>query len=835
MGNTTVVATGVKNQGDAEANKLYQLVDLKGGGELVEMAKVARWTKNWADLNERIQRDVKPFLYNGGQGKYIPIVDLVKIRNKDRQKSGIKASKNKQKSAQDQARIDNIMQLEINQIDGFLSRHDHKSRFQCWDLEKRGTVGENILHLCLLNATQTHADLAKRLLMFFPKMLNDIYVGEEYYGENILHIAIVNEDPAMVKFLLDKGVDFEARVCGNFFTPDDQKSSRTDSLDHEWVNVCKETNYEGNVYWGDYPLSFAACLNQEECVRLLIAKGANPNLQDCNGNTVMHMLVIYDNMQMFDLLHSFGGRLDIKNRQNLTPLTLAAKLARKNMYEHILEMVREVYWLYGNVTSAGYPLSDVDTISRTGEINMDSALHLIVKGNLEGHLEMMDGVIVKLLQEKWKTFVGFRFYRRFILFILYFICFAVAFGLRRGENPCTTDQSSPLPSFCDLYSNQTEADSCYLLVPYQVIDIARMTLESITLVAAVIYIFLALKEIYHQGFKVFFSTLTGAPAKTLFLMSCLFVIAMLPGRAACCPTFEDIVGVMAILCTAPYFLFFCRGFRIVGPSIVMIYNMIRRDLLQFFIIYVVFIIGFSQSMYVIFLNQQDSPFGSPEDAVMAMIVMSLGQFGDFYDRFKDTDYPTVYVAFHSDPTCSNCTKLDNCTVFCNPMDAVVGMFSMSVGDFEDLYSLFRGLPHPYRNTIKIIFIVYMIMVAILLINMLIAMMARTYEMVTNTQKEWFRQWANIVLVVEQTVTTESRRQQMIKYSVPFGDNERALMIRWHQSEKEKEELKFIRNKNKISQKAMASLKSRDRRSSIRKMMPNTEISFSNAQSGRFNI
>ena len=48
------------------------------------------------------------------------------------------------------------------------------------------------------------------------------------------------------------------------------------------------------MYLGEYPLSFAACLGQEECVRLLIAKGANPNFQDSNGNTVMHMLVIHD-------------------------------------------------------------------------------------------------------------------------------------------------------------------------------------------------------------------------------------------------------------------------------------------------------------------------------------------------------------------------------------------------------------------------------------------------------------------------------------------------------------------------------------------------------------
>lgn len=68
-----------------------------------------------------------------------------------------------------------------------------------------------------------------------------------FQGETVLHLAIVNEDPAMVKFLLDKGADVEARVCGNFFTPDDQRESRTDVLDHEWVSLCRETNYEGWV------------------------------------------------------------------------------------------------------------------------------------------------------------------------------------------------------------------------------------------------------------------------------------------------------------------------------------------------------------------------------------------------------------------------------------------------------------------------------------------------------------------------------------------------------------------------------------------------------------
>lgn len=59
----------------------------------------------------------------------------------------------------------------------------------CWDLEQRGGVGETVLHLCLLSATSIHADLAKRLLKFYPKLIYDIYLSEEYYGTVELSMA----------------------------------------------------------------------------------------------------------------------------------------------------------------------------------------------------------------------------------------------------------------------------------------------------------------------------------------------------------------------------------------------------------------------------------------------------------------------------------------------------------------------------------------------------------------------------------------------------------------------------------------------------------------------
>lgn len=106
MGNTAVVASGVKNQADSQSKKLYQLVDLKGGGELVECMKRAGWTKNYTELDEKILSELPKFLYNGGEGKKIPIVDLVIARNKDRQKSKIKIGKDKQNRAKELAKLD---------------------------------------------------------------------------------------------------------------------------------------------------------------------------------------------------------------------------------------------------------------------------------------------------------------------------------------------------------------------------------------------------------------------------------------------------------------------------------------------------------------------------------------------------------------------------------------------------------------------------------------------------------------------------------------------------------------------------------------------------------
>ena len=59
---------------------------------------------------------------------------------------------------------------------------ESKYKMVCCKLDERGGVGETPLHVCLLNATSLHADLAKRLLRNYPNLIYDIYISDMYYG-----------------------------------------------------------------------------------------------------------------------------------------------------------------------------------------------------------------------------------------------------------------------------------------------------------------------------------------------------------------------------------------------------------------------------------------------------------------------------------------------------------------------------------------------------------------------------------------------------------------------------------------------------------------------------
>ena len=65
-----------------------------------------------------------------------------------------------------------------------------------------------------------------------------------------------------------------------------------------------------------------------------------------------------------------------------------------------------------------------------------------------------------------------------------------------------------------------------------------------------------------------------------------------------------------------------------------------------------------------------------------------------------------------------------------------------------------------------VFVIFMIMVPILLLNMLIAMMGNTYALVIQqSEKEWVKQWAKIVIALERAVNQMNCKEYLLSYSI----------------------------------------------------------------------
>ncbi|EDO37108.1 predicted protein [Nematostella vectensis] len=691
---TTRVGKDVIQQTESTSTAWYDLLNVKNSGRLIVAYRKALATKDFTEVNELIA-SLKEYMYDDGNGRNVPIARLVHKRGLSREAD-----------------------VDKNSRPSLICLPRRKDTKRVGEL---GAVGENILHTCFLNATRTHFDLGMLLIKAYPKIINDIYTSDEYYGENCLHMAIVNGDLALVHFLCKNGIDIHQRACGAFFCPDDQKSSREDCETQESVVLCTETNYQSlsNTYWGEYPLSFAACLGQEDTVKYLLHRRACPNKQDSNGNTVLHMMVIHDQKVSVKSV-KYVLTLHIRNRQGFTPLTLAAKLARNEMFHHILTKSREVFWEYGNVTAAAFPLWELDTIGDQGQVIERSAINIIIHEDSHEHLELLDGIVLNILTEKWKHGCRFRWGAMFFLllciYMMYLLIFSVALGIRPSDPSCAG-------KFVNVTTNITNSTGNWSYSKF------RAVLEVLATIWAISYLVLIAVEMCHQGVRTVFWGLVYNPIRGLFAVSCALIPCCLATRFACLQKVEDPLTVVALVLAWPYSLMFCKGFQLTGPYVVMIYQMLKRDFIIFFIIYGIFVIGFSQAMFLAVSGYLDDSvdehmFARWFSSGLVLIIMSLGEFGDPLVQLVESDSPYK----------------------------IIGLF---------------------------VFFIFMVLGALLIVNMLIAMMGNTYQSVSETKKEWTRQWAQIVLDIERMLTPGKRLRLLHKYSEPVG-GQRALIMRLRQ-------------------------------------------------------
>uniref|UniRef100_A0A8R1Y174 ANK_REP_REGION domain-containing protein n=2 Tax=Onchocerca volvulus TaxID=6282 RepID=A0A8R1Y174_ONCVO len=779
-------SSGTEGEGARKQNKsmpkLYRFVDMYGGGELIPWMKYAKDTGDSSIIDEFIETKLKEFMYNSGKGKMVAVAELVKIRNKERNAmlSALKRKKGKGKSGPnilDEFRQEGENQgdlkkaLKLLEGDDKRGKSDWKYREVTWKLDERGLMGENLVGVCLLQGTAIHNQLAIKLIKAYPKLVNDIFISEDYYGLSPLHQAIINEDPAMVLFLLRHGADINQRCYGAFFCPDDQKGSRTDSLEHEYVELSLKTTYNGRMYFGEYPLSFAACINQTDCYRILLAKHADPNRKDTNGNTVLHLAVIHEQPEMLKLCYDTGAKLQIMNNRNLTPLTLAAHLAKKEMFEQILKLEADVIWMYGDASSHAYPLAKLDTINQeTGELNEDSALSLIVYGETTKHLQLLDGLLGDLLEVKWESFGRMRLAISFGCYLFFYICTFTAFMCRPLSFSNAIFNMDYLHNMV-LFENTTSLFNSTLLeegnsTRYKDIQLQRINADypcnhwryfgrgwqqTLRLIAELAVLLMTIfqvvddaMDIHSIGRKRWWRLLKSFPAKIAYKISFILILLIIPFRLMCsiAPAmlfFDNALSLLVVLLISVHFLFYSRAIKFIGPFVLMIYTILSRDLSRFFLIYAIFLIGFSQSFYIIFMSC------------------------------------TRQSAQYQNVTASNAIN-----ILYHPMEAVMRIFIMTIGEFMVFYRKMVVLCGQTSMAYigKVMFVIYELFVSVMQLNLLIAMMGRTYDLISGTQTEWKRQWAQVILMLEFSLRPKARLNALLKYSRPIGTNkrERAFVI-----------------------------------------------------------
>ena len=314
--------------------EVHQLIDKHGDGKLLNLyLSLQEGEINSDQFEDSLRNMLLPFLYNQGEGQLISPEQWIRhfrrsnssaagpnVKNQD---SGTSRVINRSSQLGNVTYNLNMSTDEFN-LNSFITVNTHHA---CWKLEHRGKYGETPLHICYFLNTPEHQEIAKHALKLFPKLALDKYEGPEYYGENCLHFCITHGNSEAVQTLIECGANVNSRACGLFFIPRNVLNSPKYVI----------PDYNGQSYFGEYPLVFAACLEQYIIFDQLYRDDrTNPNFQDGFGNTLAHLMVIHNKPRFLYYALKLPQKpidLSITNQNGLTPLQLACHLGYYDAFQ----------------------------------------------------------------------------------------------------------------------------------------------------------------------------------------------------------------------------------------------------------------------------------------------------------------------------------------------------------------------------------------------------------------------------------------------------------------------------------------------------------------------
>uniref|UniRef100_A0A674A1X7 Transient receptor potential cation channel, subfamily V, member 4 n=1 Tax=Salmo trutta TaxID=8032 RepID=A0A674A1X7_SALTR len=595
--------------------------------------------------------------------------------------------------------FDGVSQADPEALSGlleYLQGHDKRLTDEEF---KEPSTGKTCLPKALLNLYNGQNDTIPLLMNIAEQTVNlhdfintpfrDVY----YRGQTALHIAIERRCKQYVELLVEKGADVHAQARGRFFQPRDEG---------------------GYFYFGELPLSLAACTNQPNIVHYLTEnahKKADLRRQDSRGNTVLHALVhIADNTRdntrfltkMYDLLltkcaklYPEGSLEDVLNNDGMSPLMMAAKLGKIGVFQHIIrreiknEEARHLSrkfkdWAYGPVYSSLYDLSSLDTCGE--EV---SVLEILVyNSRIENRHEMLAvEPINELLRAKWQKFAAVTFYISVVSYLLTMIIFTLVAYYHPSEG------MPPYP-----YTTNT--------------DYLRMVGEIVTLCSGVFF---------------FLTNVSFSFRVEAFIYSLLVIVT----AALYLSGIEAYVAVMVFALVLGWMntLYFTRGLKLTGTYSIMIQKILFKDLFRFLLVYLLFMIGYAS-------------------ALVSLLTVCPGP-------------EEVCPEKGGCPTYPQCRDTNTFSKF------LLDLFKLTIG-MGDLDMVSRT---QYPAVFLILLVTYIILSFVLLLNMLIALMGETVSQVSKESKKiWKLQWATTILDIERSFPVCLRKSFRSGEMVTVGKN-----------------------------------------------------------------
>lgn len=357
-----------------------------------------------------------------------------------------------------------------------------------------------------------------------------------------------------------------------------------------------------------------------------------------------------------------------------------------------------------------------------------------VRNQLQGsneHLEMLNGLLSQLLIVKWDTFVKGHFYAWLRWFFLVILVSSIAYITRLGINPTLIE-----------FNRNNDAKN---IINLRNLSELFLVLNSVHYLTKTTY-----RLARKLNFKSILKSLAQAPELLMFSVTCLLILLCIPMRLLGFKSMENLLASLVMFSLPLKFLFFCRASKSVGSFIVMIYKILVNDVLCFVVFLIIFVAGFSQSFLIIFQTHKQQ---QQQHVVSTVTGEALNN--------NSTTSGLLYDSTIDNNTNTNNQQVDK-NYFVNLFDGLISMHMMAFNEFTSVFDEFDSTDYP--RLARCLFCIYMVLVSILLINMLIAMLGKTYQDIASQPNESLRQWARALLIVERMLSSKERLCMLNHYS-----------------------------------------------------------------------